>query len=183
MYLKLLSVTLFNKVLETLILKLIIKLILFISIFYLSKVQAEDVFTSSVSPDISADKIAVLRAATDYIESQHKRSGQMMQRGLHQKLVKRTYWQTKAGSEFIMETDFNTMVSVAENYNKSGDKFSSPPKIDIKILDIEQRIASVKLIADDWVDYMHLIKNTQGQWKIINVLWQYHDITKHTSKR
>jgi hypothetical protein len=29
----------------------------------------------------------------------------------------------------------------------------------------------VKLVAGDWVDYMHLAK-WNGQWKIVNVLWQ-----------
>jgi len=75
------------------------------------------------------------------------------------------------------------MLNVAENYNRNGDKFPLSPRIDIKILDIDQRIASVKLSADDWVDYMHLMKNKQGHWQIINVLWQYHDINKHSSKR
>nr|WP_310734239.1 hypothetical protein [Shewanella sp. SR44-3] len=31
------------------------------------------------------------------------------------------------------------------------------------------------------MDYLHLYKNDQNEWKIINVLWQYHDETKHSS--
>lgn len=82
-----------------------------------------------------------------------------------------------------METSFDTMVWVAENYNKKGDKFSKSPNVDIKVLDIDNRAASIKLTVDDWIDYMHLYKNEAGQWKIINVLWQYHDESKHTSKK
>ncbi len=33
--------------------------------------------------------------------------------------------------------------------------------------------ASVKLIAEWGIDYMHLAKY-EGQWKIVNVLWQSH---------
>jgi len=107
----------------------------------------------------------------------------MMKRGLHKKLAKRTYWKDKEGSEFIMETSYDTMVWVAQNYNKNGDRFPAKPLVNIKVLDIEQRVASVKLTADDWIDYMHLIKTAEGRWKIINVLWQYHDIKKQSSKK
>jgi hypothetical protein len=105
-----------------------------------------------------------------------------MKRGLDKKLAKRTYWESKDGSEFIMETDFETMVWVAENYNKEGNKFPLSPKVNIDILDIDNRVASVKLTVDDWIDYMHLYKNENNEWKIINVLWQYHDTKKHSSK-
>lgn len=136
----------------------------------------------AVSADSDNDNKKVKRAVLDYIEAQHKVEPDLMKRGLDKKLAKRTYWQAKDGSEIIMETSFETMVWVAENYNKDGDKFPSSPKIDINILDIDNRVASVKLIADDWIDYMHLYKNENNEWKIINVLWQYHDTKKHSSK-
>jgi len=129
----------------------------------------------------ASDKSAVIQAVRDYIESQHKSSKDQMARALHSKLAKRTYWQAKDGNEFVMETSRKSMLRVAENYNKNGDKFPKSPRIDINVLDIDQRIASVKLSADDWIDYMHLMKSQAGQWHIINVLWQYHDITKHGS--
>jgi len=143
-------------------------------------------FTSFAENQISTDGItsvkdkqAIIQVARDYIVSQHKSLEDPMDRALHPKLAKRTYWQAKDGNEFVMETSRETMLKVAKNYNRKGDKFPESPRIDIKVLDIDQRIASVKLSADDWVDYMHLMKNKQGQWHIINVLWQYHDISKH----
>ena len=139
-------------------------------------------FSCAVTADTNVDIQKVKRAVLDYIESQHKVDPELMKRGLDKKLAKRTYWQSKDGSEIIMETDFNTMVWVAENYNKEGKKFPSSPKIDINILDIDNRVASIKLTADDWIDYMHLYKNENSEWKIINVLWQYHDAKKHSSK-
>ncbi|WP_445366102.1 nuclear transport factor 2 family protein [Microbulbifer sp. ANSA001] len=132
------------------------------------------------SPD---DKKSIERAVLDYIESQHQVKPKLMGRGLDKKLVKRTYWKTKDGSEFIMETDYETMLWIAENYNKDGDKFPPSPRIDIDILDIDNRAASVKLSVDEWIDYMHLYKNDRDEWKIINVLWQYHDNNRHVSKK
>jgi hypothetical protein len=139
-------------------------------------------FSCAVIADTAIDNKNVKRAVLDYIESQHKVESELMKRGLDKKLAKRTYWKSKDGSEFIMETDFDTMVWVAENYNKDGDKFPLSPKVNINILDIDNRVASVKLTVDEWIDYMHLYKNEHNEWKIINVLWQYHDTKKHSSK-
>ncbi|MBE0361464.1 MULTISPECIES: nuclear transport factor 2 family protein [Pseudoalteromonas] len=137
----------------------------------------------SVLSETSSDSKNIQRAVLDYIEAQHKVEPELMKRGLDAKLAKRTYWKSEDGSEFIMETDFKTMVWVAENYNKEGNKFAASPKVDISILDIDNRVASVKLTVDDWIDYMHLYKNENKEWKIINVLWQYHDPKKHSSQK
>lgn len=126
---------------------------------------------------------AIERAIRDYIESQHLVDSEMMARCLDEKLAKRTYWKTSSGDEFVMEADYDGMVNLAGSYNKNGDKFPSSPQIDITIFDISERVASVKLVADDWIDYMHLYKNDAGHWKIINVLWQFHDFNRHVSKK
>ena len=131
----------------------------------------------------SNDSKSIERAVLDYIESQHKVEPNLMKRGLDKKLAKRTYWEAKDGSEFIMETNFETMIFVAKTYKKNGDKFPSNPKVNINILDVDNRVASVKLSVDDWIDYMHLYKNDSNEWKIINVLWQYHDTKRHSSKK
>ena len=83
----------------------------------------------------------------------------------------------------VLSTINRQQLLVAKNYNKEGNKFPSSPIVDIDILDIDNRVASVKLTVDDWIDYMHLYKNDNNEWKIINVLWQYHDTKKHTSKK
>lgn len=130
-----------------------------------------------------ADEQMIERAVRDYIESQHHADGARMERGIDPKLAKRTYWRAADGSEFIMNTDFDAMLKVARNYNKDGTKFPAQPRVDIKILDVDQRVATVKLSADEWIDYMHLYKNDHGEWKIVNVLWQYHDTARQVSKK
>ena len=121
----------------------------------------------------------IKRAVLDYIESQHKVEPALMARGLDKKLAKRTYWQEKSGKEFVMETSYNFMVELAGRYNINGDKFPKNPLVKIEILDVDKRVASVKLTVDEWIDYMHLYQNKEGHWKVINVLWQYHDISRH----
>ncbi|WKD48580.1 nuclear transport factor 2 family protein [Microbulbifer spongiae] len=139
------------------------------------------VFPFTISANATHDRERIHRAVLDYIESQHKVRPDMMKRSLDNKLAKRTYWQAKDGSEFIMETNFDTMLKVAEAYNKNGNKFPSSPRVDIQIMDIDRRVASVKLTVDEWMDYLHLYKDKNKKWKIINVLWQYHDAKKHKS--
>ena len=135
--------------------------------------------TSNTLAGQSTDKEAVIQATKDYIQSQHLVDPSQMEKALHPELKKRTFWLNQSGEEYLLETSYQTMLKVAQTYNKNGDKFPKKPRVEIKILDIDQRAASVKLTVDDWIDYMHLIKLESGEWKIINVLWQYHDIGRH----
>lgn len=125
------------------------------------------------------DSLAIKQAALDYIESQHKPNPSQMERALHPRMVKRTFWKDKAtGKDYVRETTTESMVLLAESYNRNGDKFPSSPKKEVLFLDVSERTASVKLIADEWIDYMHIVK-INGNWKIINVLWQYKDTKQH----
>lgn len=142
------------------------------------------VVNSTISlADEKNEQEKIERAVLDYIVSQHNVKPELMKRGIDKELAKRTYWRNKQGKEFVLKTDFDTMVWVAQNYNKEGNKFPESPRIDIDILDVDNRVASVKLTADDWIDYMHLYKDEHQSWKIINVLWQYHDEKRHVSKQ
>ena len=127
----------------------------------------------------SADSLAIRQAALDYIESQHQVNPAQFERAAHPRMVKRTFWKHKGtGKEYLGETSKEFMVLLAASYNKNGDKFPKDPKKEVVILDIYKKTASVKLIADEWIDYMHIVK-LNGKWVIANVLWQYHDETKH----
>ena len=131
----------------------------------------------------ASEQDEIVTVVEHYIESQHVGSSSRMESALHHKLAKRTYWEDREGKEFIMESSFKSMQGVAEHYNSKGDKFPKHPRVDIEIFDIDDRVASVKLSTDDWIDYMHLLKTDQDEWKIINVLWQYHETGKHRVKK
>ncbi|PUB33663.1 putative lumazine-binding protein [Elizabethkingia sp. YR214] len=138
-------------------------------------------FSLFVSAQTKQDTLAIRQAALDYIESQHAPNPARMERALHPRMVKRTFWKNKAtGKDYVRETNTESMVLLAESYNKNGDKFPASPRKDIKLLDVSERTASIKLFADEWIDYMHLVK-LNGTWKIINVLWQYNDSKRQTN--
>lgn len=135
--------------------------------------------SNSIFGQTKQDSLEIKKVALDYIESQHIPNPKQMEGALHPRMVKRTFWKDKStGKDYIRETTTESMILLAESYNKNRDKFPSSPKKEVKLLDVSKRTASVKLIADDWIDYMHLVK-INGSWKIINVLWEFNDISQH----
>jgi hypothetical protein len=125
------------------------------------------------------DTAAIKRVALAYIEAQHKPNPKLMEEALHPRMVKRSVFKNKATKkDYVSEYSAENMVILAESYNIKNDKFPANPKKEVKLLDVSPLTASVKLIADEWIDYMHIVK-TNGEWKIINVLWQYNNPSEH----
>ena len=135
-------------------------------------------FSFYIKGQTKQDSLAIKRVVLDYIESQHYVKPLLMERALHPKMVKRTFWKSKTKKDdFLLETSRKTMISVAKTYNKNGKGFPEKPTKEVKILDVFDKTASIKLIADDWIDYMHIVK-LNGKWTIVNVLWQYKKSSK-----
>ena len=129
--------------------------------------------------DENKDKALITQAVLDYIESQQQVDATRMAKALDPKLIKRSYWHDVHGQLQIREVDYPFMVELAGRYNVNHDKFPAHPKAQVHVLDIDQRVASAKLTTDTWIDYFHLYRDDAGQWKILNVLWQYHDLKPH----
>lgn len=135
--------------------------------------------TISCKAQTAQDSMEIKQAALDYIESQHNGNPEQFERAAHPRMVKRTFWvHKKTQKEYLGETFTDAMILLAETYNQDGDKFPENPRKEVIILDIYDKTASVKLIADDWIDYMHIVK-LEGKWQIVNVLWQFKDASKH----
>jgi hypothetical protein len=135
--------------------------------------------TLKVQGQTAQDTLDIKRVALAYIESQHNPNPKQMEDALHPRIVKRSVFKSKkAKKDYVSEFSAENLVILAETYNANGDKFPKNPKKEIKLLDVSLLTASVKLIADEWFDYMHIVK-TNGEWKIINVLWQYNNVSEH----
>jgi hypothetical protein len=135
--------------------------------------------TLNLQAQTAQDTLDIKRVALAYIESQHHPNPKLMQDALHPRLVKRSVFKNKATQkDYVSEYFAENMIILAESYNVKNDKFPKNPKKEVKLLDISARAASVKLVADEWIDYMHIVK-INGEWKIINVLWQYNDLSAH----
>ena len=72
-------------------------------------------------------------------------------------------------------SQFNHMgaMAVVQRTRDGGGK-KTPPDQQLKevtILDRYNNAAVVKIVASDWIDYLEVAK-LNGDWKIINVLWE-----------
>ena len=136
-------------------------------------------FSLNLQAQTAQDSLEIKRVALAYIEAQHTPNPKLMESALHPRMVKRSVFRNKtAQKDFVSEYFAENMVILAETYNAKGDKFPKNPRKEVKLLDVSAKTASVKLLADTWIDYMHIVK-TNGEWKIINVLWQYNDVKQH----
>lgn len=126
----------------------------------------------SATAQSAADSAGIRSAALDYIEGWYTADARRMEQALHPDLAKR-----------IVETDPKSHKSVLGQmgakeliqYTRGGGGQKTPTKrrqADLSILDIYQGAASAKVIAADWVDYLHLAR-WNGRWLIVNVLWEF----------
>ena len=95
-----------------------------------------------------------------------------MERALHPELAKRIVRTNDAGQSRLDQMGALTLI----NGTRAGGGSRTPPAQqhkDITILDIYQNVASAKINASEWVDYLHLGKSN-GRWVIVNVLWELH---------
>jgi hypothetical protein len=115
------------------------------------------------------DDAAIKQAALDYIEGFYEGSPERMERALHPDLAKRIVRTNPQGQNNLGQMSALSLVAMART--SAGHTPKEKQQKDITILDKTLDMAMVKLVAGDWVDYMHLAK-WNGQWKIVNVLWQ-----------
>ncbi len=112
-----------------------------------------------------ADETAVRGAALDYVQGWYDADGARMRRALHPDLAKRGLVEDALRpitAEALIELTANGM-----GKSQPGKKEKT-----ITVLDISGSIAAVKIVSDQFVDYLQLGK-MKGRWEIINVLWEY----------
>jgi hypothetical protein len=118
-----------------------------------------------------SDLAAIKATALDYAEGCYEAKPERMERALHPELAKR-----------IVRNDSNTGSSVLDNMGATtlvnivarGCAKNTPPERqqkDVTILDVFGNAASVKLVMDGWIDFLHIAK-FNGRWVIVNVLWE-----------
>lgn len=126
----------------------------------------------SAQAQTDADREAVRQAALDYVEGIYNVEPSRIERSVHPKLAKLGFYRPPADEAYRPGSamTFERLVEIAKTYNKEGKLPKDAPK-EVTVLDLLDQTASVKLVADWGVDYMHLAK-FDGKWMIVNVLWQ-----------
>lgn len=110
------------------------------------------------------DREAIARAAGDYIEGWFTGDADRMRRCLHPELAKRS-----------LRTDGdpgldNTSAAELVRGTGEGEGTRHPPGHEVAILDVHERIATVKVTSAPYVEYLHLARSGDA-WLIVNVLW------------
>ncbi len=121
-----------------------------------------------------ADKEAVRQAVLDYVEGIYNVEPARIERSVHPDLAKLGFARRRAETAYQPgeKMTFQQLVEIAKTYNKAGRLPKDAPK-EIVIYEVVDQTATVKLTAVWGIDYMHLAK-FDGQWKIVNVMWQSH---------
>jgi len=118
----------------------------------------------------STTEAAIKQTALDYIEGWYEGNAERMERALHPELAKRIVRTNQQGNSRLDQMGAMTLVQ----FTKRGGGKNTPKEKQIKevtILDVYENAASVKVVATDWIDYLHVAK-FNGQWVIVNVLWE-----------
>jgi hypothetical protein len=117
----------------------------------------------------AADSTAIRQAALDYIEGWYTGDAARMERALHPDLAKRIVMDQNGRSRLDQMSAMTLVQGV-----RAGGGTRTPPERqqkDVTIFDIFGNTATAKIVASDWVDYLHLAR-WNGEWKIVNVLWE-----------
>ncbi|MBZ0235442.1 MAG: nuclear transport factor 2 family protein [Deltaproteobacteria bacterium] len=121
------------------------------------------------APRVDPDAKAIEQTARDYIEGWYEGNPERMARAVHPELQKRIVI-TEAGVSRIENMGASKLVANV----RAGGGTKTPAakqKKEVTILDRYENAASVKVVASDWVDYLHVAR-VDGRWVIVNVLWE-----------
>lgn len=142
----------------------------------IEKTQAP-VVTKSTKID-STNREAVTRAALNYIESIYKVDKEKL-RSVSKNLTKMGYYLSRKDSSWsISPMSYAELEHTAETYNAKNWIPENAPKT-VEILDINERIANVKVYAIWGFDYLLMTKSDEGDWIIQQILWQSYTFPEH----
>jgi len=125
---------------------------------------------SQANAQSPSDTGAIKQTALDYIEGWYEGNAERMERALHPELAKRIVRTNQEGNSRLDQMSALTLV---QGTRRGGGKNTPKEKQqkDVTILDVFENAASVKVVASDWIDYLHMAKSN-GKWVIVNVLWE-----------
>src|SRR5205807_1810866 len=102
-----------------------------------------------------ADKSAITATALDYIEGWYEGNPERMERALHPDLAKRIVMTSPEGRSQLQQM---SAMGLVQGVKRGGGKNTAKERQqkDVTILDVYENAASVKVVASDWIDYLHI---------------------------
>jgi len=119
-------------------------------------------------PPRETDVASIRAVATAYLESWLDGDGERMRGALHRDLAKR-------GLDYTADRRPSGVHHLTAEYMEQSAANGPRPQFarthKITVLDIADNIASVKVVSEPFVDYLHLAM-LDGRWSIVNVLYE-----------
>ena len=112
---------------------------------------------------------AIHEAVEDYYGGWYSADPERMKRCLHLDLAKRAIKREEAGKEYLRHLTKEMMVE-ATRQGGGSDAPAEKQTWTITILDCYEEIATVKVVAGEYMEYIHLARQDEN-WQIVNVLW------------
>ena len=142
-----------------------------VKLFFIAIVALLTSGTQQVNAQNASDAELIKQTALDYIEVWYEGNAERMERALHPELAKRIV-RTDPASKRSGLGQMSAMTLVQGTRAGGGkDTPKEKQQKDVTVLDVFGNSASAKIIASEWVDYLHLAK-WNGRWVIVNVLWE-----------
>jgi hypothetical protein len=117
-----------------------------------------------------ADRDSIVAAALNYAEGWYEGNESRMQEALHPELAKRAVFPTQSGGQRLSQMSAMTLVTSTARGGGKDTPLDRQLK-EVTIFEIYGDVATAKVVMSNWTDYLHLAK-WQGEWKIVNVLWE-----------
>ena len=130
--------------------------------------NAQTTTTPAANTQSASDAELIKQTALDYIEGWYEANTERMERALHPDLAKRIVRSDDKGRYMIGQMSAMGLVQATRSHEPVP---KDKQQKDVTVLDIFGNAASVKIVASEWVDYLHLAK-WRGRWVIVNVLWE-----------
>ena len=126
---------------------------------------------ASAQTNSNDDSAAIKATALNYIEGWYEGDAARMESALHPELAKRMI-STDPKTGHSQFNHMGAMQLVQNTRRGGGNKTPKDEQLkEVTILDRFNNAAVVKIVASGWIDYLEVAK-FNGQWKIINVLWE-----------
>ena len=124
-----------------------------------------------VAAQSAADSAAIRATALDYIDGWWSADTARMAGALHPELVKRIRGADSTGRREWIDNQGASRLVMGTSRGGGRETPAANRRSDVRILDIFQNTASVRVDAGAWVDYLHVVR-WKGRWVILNVLWE-----------
>jgi hypothetical protein len=123
--------------------------------------------------DQESDDYRMVQAAIeDYVLALYQVAPERIARSVDTSLHKIGYFDYDGETYFHVPMTYQQLYDLAGNWNKEGEQANTDSPLKIDIYEIHNKTASAKLTAVWGIDFMHLSKSSEGQWKIMNIMWQ-----------